>query len=40
MFGDNPSGWAFRRMGQIHMGKANPFGALVAGLPADEFLLH
>lgn len=31
--------WAFRRMGQIHMGRANPFRALVAGLTADEFLL-
>lgn len=39
MFGDNPSMWAFRRMGQIHMGRANPFRALVAGLTADEFLL-
>ena len=26
-------------MGQIHMGRANPFGELVAGLTADEFLL-
>ena len=26
-------------MGQIHMGRANPFRALVAGLAADEFLL-
>lgn len=40
MFGDNPSGRAFGPMGQIHMGKANPFGTLVAGLPADEFLLY
>ena len=39
MFGDNPSGWAFGRTGQIHMGRANPFRALVAGLTADEFLL-
>ncbi len=39
LFGDNPSGWAFGRMGQIHMGRANPFGELVAGLTADEFLL-
>ena len=39
MFGDNPSGWAFGRMGQIYMGRAIPFGALVAGLTADEFLL-
>ena len=39
MFGDSHSGWAFGRMGQIHMGGANPFGALVAGLTADEFLL-
>lgn len=39
MFGDNPSGWALGRMGQIHMGRANPFRALVAGLTADEFLL-
>lgn len=39
MFSDNPSGRAFGRMVQIHMGKANPFGALVAGLTADEFLL-
>lgn len=38
LFGDNPSGWAFGRMGQIHMGRANPFRALVAGLTADEFL--
>ena len=26
-------------MGQIHMGRSNPFGALVAGLTADELLL-
>ncbi|WP_147357350.1 IS1 family transposase [Collinsella sp. AM15-2] len=26
-------------MGQIHMGRANPFRALVAGLAADEFML-
>lgn len=26
-------------MGQIHMERANPFGALVADLTADEFLL-
>ena len=39
LFGDNPSGWALGRMGQIHMGRANPFRALVAGLTADEFLL-
>ena len=26
-------------MGQIDMGRANPFGALVAGLTADELLL-
>ena len=39
LFGDNPSGWAFGRMGQIYMGRANPFGALVAGLTADECLL-
>ena len=26
-------------MGQIHLGRANPFGALVAGLVAGEFLL-
>ena len=39
MFGDNPSGWAFGRMGQIDMGRANPFGALVAGLTADELPL-
>ena len=26
-------------MGQIHMGRASPFGALVAGLVTDEFLL-
>lgn len=26
-------------MVQIHMGRANPFRALVAGLTADEFLL-
>ena len=39
LLGDNPSGWAFGRMGQIHMGRANPFGALVAGLTADESLL-
>ena len=38
LFGDNPSGWAFGRMGQIHMGRVNPFRALVAGLAADEFL--
>lgn len=35
--GDNPSGWAFGQMGQILMGRANPFGALVAGHAADEF---
>lgn len=39
MFGDNPSMWAFRRMGQIHTGRANPFRALVAGLTADKLLL-
>lgn len=39
LFGDNPSGWAFGRTGQIHTGRANPFRALVAGLTADEFLL-
>ncbi len=39
LFGDNPSRWAFGRMGQIHMGRANPFRALVAGLTADEFQL-
>lgn len=38
MCGDNPSGWAFGQMGQIHMGRANTFGALVAGHAADEFL--
>ena len=38
LFGANPSGRAFGRMGQIHMGRTNPFGALVAGLTADEFL--
>lgn len=38
MFGDNPSGWALGRMGQIYMGRANPFGALATGLTADEFL--
>ena len=26
-------------MGQIHMGRASPFGALVAGLTPDELLL-
>lgn len=36
---DNPSGRAFERMGQIHMGRVNPFRALVAGLNADESLL-
>ena len=39
MFGDNPSGWAFGRMGQIHMRRANSFRALMAGLTADESLL-
>ena len=39
MFGDNFSGWVSGRMGQIHLGRANPFGALVAGLVAGEFLL-
>ena len=39
LFGDNPSGCAFGRTGQIHMGSANPFRALVAGLTADELLL-
>ena len=39
LFSVNPSGCAFRRTGQIHMGRANPFGALVAGLTVDEFLL-
>ena len=29
LFGENPSGWAFGRMGQIYMGRANPFGELV-----------
>ena len=40
LFGDNPSVWALGPMGQIHMGRTNPFGTLVAGLTADEFLLH
>ena len=39
LFGDNPSGWAFGRTGQIHMGRANSFRAIVAGLTADEFQL-
>ena len=39
LFGDNPSGRAFGRMGQTYMGRANPFGKLVTGLTADEFLL-
>ena len=39
LFGDNPYGRAFGRMGKIHMGRANPFRVLVAGLTADEFLL-
>ncbi len=38
LFGDNPSGWAFGRTGQIHTGRASTFGALVAGHAADEFL--
>lgn len=39
MFGDNFSGWVSGRMGQINLGRANSFGALVAGLVAGEFLL-
>lgn len=39
MFGDNPSGWAFGRMGQIHMGRATPFRVIMVGMTADEFLL-
>ncbi len=39
LFGDNPSGWAFGRMGQIHMGRANPFVTLVACLDTEGFLL-
>lgn len=39
LLGDNPSEWAFRRVGQIHMGRAKPFLALVADLTADEHLL-
>ena len=38
LIGDNPSGCAFGRMGQIHMGRVNPFRALVAGLTGDEIL--
>lgn len=34
----NPSG-GVGRMGQIYMGRENPFGELVAVLTADEFLL-
>lgn len=36
LFGDNLSGWARKRMEQIHMGRVNPFMALVARLTADE----
>ena len=39
MFGDNFSGWVSGRMGQIYMGRENPFGELAAVLTADEFLL-
>lgn len=35
----NPSGGGVGRMGQIYMGRENPFGELVAVLTADEFLL-
>ena len=38
MFGDKPL-WGVGRMGQIYMGRENPFGELVAVLTADEFLL-
>ena len=38
MFGDKPL-WGVGRKGQIYMGRANPFGELVAVLTADEFLL-
>ncbi len=38
LFGDNLSGLAFGRMGQIYMGRANSFRALVAGIAVDEFL--
>lgn len=39
LVGDNPSGWAFGRMGQIHMERANRLRTLAAGLAADKFLL-
>ena len=39
LFDDNPSGQAFGRMRQIHMGRANTFEALVVSLAVDEFLL-
>ena len=36
---DNPSGRAFERMGQIHMRRANPFGALLTG-PTARVVRH
>ena len=36
MFGDNPSGWAFGRMGQIYMGRTSPPLGTSGGLAADE----
>ena len=36
MFGDNPSGRAFGRMGQIHLGRESLFKALVACFTADQ----
>lgn len=39
LLSDNPSERAFGRTGQINMGRANPFRALVAGLTAGEFPL-
>ena len=38
MFGDKPL-WGVGRIGQIYMGRENPFGELVVVLTADEFLL-
>ena len=36
MFGDNPSGWAFGRMGHAAMKHANPYAGLVGSLTPGE----
>lgn len=39
LFDGNPSGWAFGRLGQIHLGRASSFRAHMTDLAADEFPL-